>query len=245
MLFDFGYFSSFGLSLSEIPTTIADHVRSALIWAPGVCTVTIAYILFSLMFRGFRIEFSGHDSSPQSSPATYFATTKHWFFRLIVVVAFIITIVDPLTGGQLSQVGIVASGIVVAYIAFSSAAKISERNPMITVKLNLLCWIVVVAYAAYGLGATAATNDRVASKKTRITVEAHGDLELRVLRYLDRGALAITRDGMLLLVPWSETKRVTSNLPPVIRTNWACRALQLMCEPQVDRTSVPAAQPRQ
>ncbi|MDD5250663.1 MAG: hypothetical protein PHY45_16925 [Rhodocyclaceae bacterium] len=34
VLYDWGYFFAFGLTFAEVPTTISDHVRSALVWLP-------------------------------------------------------------------------------------------------------------------------------------------------------------------------------------------------------------------
>jgi hypothetical protein len=43
VFYDFSYFAALGLTFAEVPTTVADHIRSALVWAPGT-----AFWVFSL-----------------------------------------------------------------------------------------------------------------------------------------------------------------------------------------------------
>ena len=41
IIFDMGYFDTIGLRFADVPTTIGDHVRSALLWAPQATVVRV------------------------------------------------------------------------------------------------------------------------------------------------------------------------------------------------------------
>lgn len=56
--YDFSFLQAIGLSFQTVPTTIADHVRSAIVWAPGV----IAGSLLGLI--------AGLGTPPHLSPAS-------------------------------------------------------------------------------------------------------------------------------------------------------------------------------
>lgn len=52
--YDFGFFLWFGLSFSEVPTSLTDHIRSSLVWLPTIAI--ILFILFSLELFNRRVE---------------------------------------------------------------------------------------------------------------------------------------------------------------------------------------------
>lgn len=49
--YDYGYIFSLDLNFSKIPTTISDHIRSALLWLPYVSIVVFISIVVALIYK--------------------------------------------------------------------------------------------------------------------------------------------------------------------------------------------------
>lgn len=54
MIYDWGYLTALGLSFSSLPTSLSDHLRSALNWLPGAIAYMALGVIFELVTR--RIE---------------------------------------------------------------------------------------------------------------------------------------------------------------------------------------------
>lgn len=52
--YDYGYFLTLGMSFSEIPTTVSDHIRGSLTWIPRTLIVIFVVLVFELFNR--RVE---------------------------------------------------------------------------------------------------------------------------------------------------------------------------------------------
>lgn len=59
VFYDYSFLSALGLQFSEVPTTISDHLRSAIVWLPGLLAAVAFLALYELLTRtveGFRTE---------------------------------------------------------------------------------------------------------------------------------------------------------------------------------------------
>ncbi|MCU7917267.1 MAG: hypothetical protein KZQ95_02780 [Candidatus Thiodiazotropha sp. (ex Epidulcina cf. delphinae)] len=75
--YDFGYLLFVGVSLSEVPTTLADHVRSSLVWLPYLLIAMFIVFIYELI--NTRIEGGlTEEEIVQSSP---FPRFTYWFRR--------------------------------------------------------------------------------------------------------------------------------------------------------------------
>ena len=76
--YDYGFFLSFGVGFSEIPTTISDHLRSSLNWIP---TAIITFFLFYIfeMFNRRMEQGKTEEELINSSPCPKFTA---WFRKL-------------------------------------------------------------------------------------------------------------------------------------------------------------------
>ena len=108
--YDYGYFMVFGISFSEMPTTLSDHLRSSLVWVPSTLRAIFALISIELFNR--RVEQGKTEEEIiQASPNPQFTA---WFrdspkYPIIAVaifspIAFIFNINVPLQALQLSLI---------------------------------------------------------------------------------------------------------------------------------------------
>ena len=66
--YDFGYLLRFGVSFSQAPTTLSDHIRSSLVWVPGA--LFVVFILFAIRWS-FRRQGSGEAVKKMPGPPKY------------------------------------------------------------------------------------------------------------------------------------------------------------------------------
>ena len=67
VFYDFSFLASLGLSFAEVPTTISDHVRSAIVWVPHVGGMALVLYMYEMVMRrveGGRTEEELSVSSP-------------------------------------------------------------------------------------------------------------------------------------------------------------------------------------
>jgi len=229
IIFDMGYFETIGLHFADIPTSISDHVRSALLWVPQAALATVVYIVFSLMSSTFGdlLRLSGTNSD--GKPGTAFTSLKIWVNRAVIVVAFLVFWFDLLTGGRLGRYGAVASTVVLTYIVFGLVSRISSSRPHSPAKRLALFLLPVVTVLVYNTGVSRAIEERDAPRKATITVEGPRELNLTIYRYLDRGVLAGNGQGKLFFYRWEDVKSLTATFQPPTHKNWLCLSIGVAC----------------
>lgn len=91
VVYDYGYFLVFGVTFSEIPTTLSDHLRSSLAWIPSA--VFIVFGIFMLELFNRRVEGGmTEDEIIESSPIPKFTA---YFRRSPVYLMFGIAFAAP------------------------------------------------------------------------------------------------------------------------------------------------------
>lgn len=82
--YDFGYLQASGLSFQALNTTVTDHLRSAILWAPGVLVGLIVGTLFGLGSSPRQV-LPGQPRTKRSFGENFFFWS---YFPLIAVAAF-------------------------------------------------------------------------------------------------------------------------------------------------------------
>lgn len=86
VFYDFFFLSSLGLTFAEVPTTIADHVRSAIIWAPSI-----------VIFGGMGVawgawEAAGREPAQPGRKKSWFERNQGRVFMLIPVASIAVNV---------------------------------------------------------------------------------------------------------------------------------------------------------
>ncbi len=241
IVFDMGYFETVGLRFSDVPTTISDHVRSALLWVPQATTAAFVYVLVELMQKHFGGLFAEEGLSLSNRQAVGVATIGKWAFRAFIAGAFLVVIADTVTGGQFAKYAAAASTITIAYIVFAGATHMAKKRQLSPAKVAMLCIFPVVMMMVYNSGRTKAIEERTDPRLATITLEGQREIQLSVYRYLDRGVLGTVGEGKLIFYRWEEVKRLASVFQPPKRVNWLCQSLGAACAAPVGSTKSPAS----
>ncbi|MCA3215535.1 MAG: hypothetical protein ING39_08955 [Burkholderiales bacterium] len=241
IVFDMGYFETAGLRFSDIPTTISDHVRSALLWVPQATAAAFVYVLVELMQRHFGELFAEEGLTLSNKQAAGIATIGRWAFRAFIAGAFLVVLADLLTGGQLAKYASAASTVTITYIVFKGATHLGKKKPLSPAKVILLCIFPVVTILVYNTGRAKAVEERTNPRLATITLEGQREIQLSVHRYLDRGVLGTVAEGKLVFYRWEEIKRLASVYQLPKRVNWLCTSLGVACTASVGSPKSPAS----
>lgn len=150
IVFDMGYFDTIGLRFSDIPTTISDHVRSALLWIPQTVTAAFAYALVTILQGRFGDLLGQRSQNSDTKQPSAFTSLRRWVNRGAIAAAFLVFWADQLTGGQLGKYATAASTVVIAYIVFDSASRSSMAKRHSPATLLALCVFPVIMILVSG-----------------------------------------------------------------------------------------------
>lgn len=92
--YDYFFLLALGLSFDSVPTTIADHVRSAIVWAPRVALFLFAFAIYELAMRrveGGLTEEELIRTSPTPRFTKWFRSSANVMFVVVAVPAVIVT----------------------------------------------------------------------------------------------------------------------------------------------------------
>lgn len=185
VVYDFGYFSYLGFSFAEAPTTIADHIRSSLLWLPTTALIIFGVFVFELVNR--RVEQGmTEEELIESSPTPRF--TK-WFRdspKYLIIALALSVPVSRYFGIKLPLQAWQFSLIIIWFIAhnwFFSHPRILERSS--TQFFLLSRWVPAVAIFVAFQGVVAAElSIGVNAKQYKIEFSSK-KLEVFLLRTFD------------------------------------------------------------
>jgi hypothetical protein len=92
VFYDFNFLLALGLTFEDVPTTISDHVRSAIVWTPIVGLMTLAFYMLDMFIRRVErgrteAEIIASSSTPKFTRA--FRTGANYLI-LVMVALFVI-----------------------------------------------------------------------------------------------------------------------------------------------------------
>lgn len=92
IIYDFGYLAYLGLSFSEVPTSLSDHIRSSLVWIPSTVIMLFGAMAVELLSRRIEQGMTEEElikSSPSPKFTAWFrASPKYGFMALAVFIIF-------------------------------------------------------------------------------------------------------------------------------------------------------------
>lgn len=236
VLYDFCYLHAMGLSLAEVPTTIADHVRSAIIWAPYLVAMAgggVIYTFFAL--------WSGVSSTP---PATSSRMNRllhganRFQFHYVPPVLFILSAF--IAGTTFSFVAVWA--IAMWVIGGPMLLKAVDRVRKLSFAVWFSCYALpTIAAVICLLGHIRGTEMRDGRAEAWLVEVKDGDatktIPTKGLRRFGESVVFVESDRRIRVLPASEVvSATTANIPPLAKRA-VCAFLDVYCVP----LSVPKA----
>ena len=230
-LYDWGFYSSLGLTFREIPTSIADHVRSSLLWLPFA--IGFVFCCVAGIFAALN-DITPADGSPQKKRKQWDEAIIDSLIFVFATAVFILYIlvtdrVVPLVGlAAIFMWGFICKKMLLKHRAF---ANLSRQ------KLALLYFTPIFLLAIFFAGHMSGYFlYNSVEYKTSLRLSDSSSHKIVYLRNFEKGILYKNMQGVVVYKPWEQISeietqgRYTSHIPLI------CYAVQ--CEETADNNQV-------
>lgn len=204
IFYDWGYLYGLGLSFREVPTTITDHVRSAIFWLPyGV--------LFSAFIIPLGMYFARKDAASNTDPV--FWEKKERLENFIWTINGLILIGSWVLWGD-KLIGLAAFGVgqILLTIAFLSLRKKSKKQRLIYILsgFSFLCASILFAMGSFGASSklNLAPEDDLLLKAG----EANEVVRGAILRRFEQSVIIMNDKHVIIILKPEDLLRVTIGL---------------------------------
>jgi hypothetical protein len=221
VVYDWGYLSGLGLNFREIPTSLTDHLRSAIIWLPqGIVFVALATIL------GFFI--ARHDNALSTGKA--YDDRKEALENFLAIVSATICVGSWILLGDRSIVmGAFGVGQFFMVLMFVVARGGSKKRRTVLLGTGLLF---LAACILFGLGNVGATSTLQATEMDSLTLkkgESEETIRGIVLRRFDQCVIYMDDKHLINVLKPEDLTRVTTRVESRTNKGALCKYLNRSC----------------
>lgn len=231
VILDVGYFEALGLSLQDVPTTLSDHARTAVVWSPALVFGLIYVFAIELRQLG-----SGEDEAgPRESSGVDVSKGESWWPLIGSAMLFLIGIGATIVFGErvIAILSISVIPLLWRVLCWFVPAKGKNLEKIRVYRLLLFTSGLVVAMFfivgfAMGRKALRSSEQPIASVQL---VESSTDLvDVRVLRWFEDVGLVADSNLRIWVVPRSSLSSVREMRPflPVSR-GYMCDIWGIFC----------------
>lgn len=211
--YDWGYLYALGLSFSDIPTSIADHMRSALNWIPNAVLVVGGIIAMELFFRRTELGMTEEElisASPYPRFTAWFRKSPSIF---IIFFAVLIPCLYILFGHRYSS-GL-GFAFIILWFLFSSWVNshpriMEKRSREMRLAIHWLPPVVIlIASMGYASGGAAWYPDANPIRSTLYLKNVTAPIQLRAIRLFEKGIVfKPAADLPVVFVRWEEVIKI-------------------------------------
>lgn len=213
LVYDWGYFHAIGLSFSDIPTTISDHMRSALNWIPNAIFYSFIIVVLELFLKAVERGMTEEELIRTSSHPKFIAWFRKSPTTFIEIIAVIIFVSYILLGSSFS------SGLGLSLIIFWGMFIFwVNRHTQIFEKRSSELWFVIkwlppvlifIAFMGYSAGAVSWSPDVKPIRFTLYLKNVSDPVQLRAVRLFEKGVLfKSTPDLPVVFVRWEDIIKI-------------------------------------
>ncbi|MGN6578491.1 MAG: hypothetical protein ACTHJ1_00715 [Bordetella sp.] len=230
VVFDLGNLEALGLSFSDVPTTIADHVRDALLWAPGVLFAALAYTMMELMRRRAQQGLIKDKQIDQTEESNRTTRPRWLLYGLLVGLAFLIIILNPLFGYTFIRIMPIATALMMYEIirwSFSHKRVADSISPLLR---KLIIFIIPTAFFIYDLGYAKGISQLIEQPTVLLTLSSPSQsVEVTILRQMEKGILVKNSTGKAIFYRWESVQSISQQLASPIKNSYICRRFNFFC----------------
>lgn len=245
IFFDFSFLLAVGLSFDEIPSSLSEHVRSAILWTPKLLLTAFAFFMYELFLR--RIE--GGKSEEElvaSSPTPRFTRAFRKSGDLVIPIVVTLTgLIGAILSNNLQWVyllfillwGFLATSVV-------NHPRLGTSFTDLRAKLFIILPILlsIVGFFGYQSGtrmlASATPKWEIALRDGTMTTKKN----LLGIRRFSGFAIIVDQSKFVSVVPNNAIASVKSLISPLQNELNACRWFGFACQSTANLPSNPAAQ---
>lgn len=233
--YDYFFLSTLGLSFSDIPSQISDHIRSAILWMPsiaGVISIAIS-ILFGALIGGKK-------ESHYNTPKIQAVEDRAWrTIPILLLFAAIVFLPEDIKKPTIIPIIIIISFLYSGnnYFFRSEIEKYSMYLAFITVSVMLVSIAAnrdakeILLTQKHALLITTKVNDTVSE------IEANG------IRRFSEFSIIVDENRQVIILPKDAILSTKNIKPVVIQESYACEYLKIMCADKITPPSKAASSP--
>jgi hypothetical protein len=230
--YDFNFLYALGLSFQELPSTLADHVRSAIVWVPHALLYIGGFAVFELLTRRIEGGMSEEELIARSSTPRITKAFRKSPKVLFAILVPLIVGVDFLLGNSneaLFMAAIVAWGV----LAFSIAnhPRLGSRFTSTTARLFIVVPLVVIWVSSLGY-IRGNSMMRATTPTWNVEIKGSTSTELRKLvglRRFSSVAILVEPGRRVSIVPAETVVRADAIRAHDADTPRACRWFGIAC----------------
>jgi hypothetical protein len=232
VLYDLGYLSALGLGFSEVPTSLGDHLRSAIIWLPLLLVCILWGSMWLRLFSSLdhsalkRVEDSGKDL------AQYLQAKVKTSFRVLFTVGMVLIVAWMVMGDRFQPIGLVGIFAIAVLLIFK-ATNVSSLSPSRRKEIRLSATASIgLAILVFIFGSLAAGRAVGQSRKINmLTIKtASGNEVIKgvVLRTFERVVIVQNEQREIVLFKADDIQQVNVGQPPLDH-GWLCSKFRIGC----------------
>jgi len=245
VFFDYSFLLAIGLSFDEIPSSLSEHVRSAILWAPKLLLTALAFFMYELFLR--RVE--GGKSEEEliaSSPTPRFTRAFRKSGDLVIpVVGTLVALVGPFLSSDL-QWAYVLFVLLWGFLALSviNHARLGTSLSGLRARLFVIVPILLSLVGLHGYQSGAGMLATATPKWEMVLRDGSTTTKQSLLGIRRFGSFAIIVDQSKLVsvVPNDAIVSVKNLASPVQSELNACRWFGVLCQSDPNPSSNPAIQ---
>lgn len=208
LIYDWGFFSALNISFNELPTSIADHARTALDWAPFIAAMLIVasvYLLLTQRIEGGKTEQEIVGSSPNPEKVRKLRAAPDKFLRYIALAS----VGTFLLFGEHG-----ASGLLVVGLLWIGFADWAQEHPRIVARRSwkvraAITLVPAIAYFMWVTGRSEAIILYRAVPTSKVVLAGDkGSVDVTILRFFDKGMLVRETNVGIVFRQWATIDHV-------------------------------------
>ena len=233
--YDWGFLYALGLSFSDIPTSLADHVRSTLNWLPlAFATVSVVFIfeLFTMRIEQGMTEEEIIESSPNPKFTRKFRNSPT---ILIATIAILILISYLLFGRPFF--GGLSFSLIILWFCFSYFV---NKHPRILQRRSsalrfVIHWlppvIIFMVFLGYN-GAISIQNKSNLAHKVYLKDSSSEPINVNLIRLFDKGILIkAQKEDSIVFVGWDSVSKIEASYKKDPFKGILCEWFNVFCFP--------------
>lgn len=243
VFFDYSYLLAIGLSFDEIPSSLSEHVRSAILWAPKLLLTALGFLMYELFLR--RVEGGKTETELiATSPAPRFTRAFRKSGDLIIpVVGTLLALVSPFLSTDSSWaylLFVVLWGFLSLSVVHHPRLGASFSGPRGRLFIVLPMILSIVGLNGYQSGirmlsSTESKWEMVIREGSTVTKQS-----LLGIRRFGSFAIAVDQSKLVSVVPNDAIVSVKNLAPPKQTEFNACRWFGVLCRSAPNLSSNPA-----
>jgi hypothetical protein len=233
VMFDWGYLSAVGLRLSEVPTSLSDHTRSAILWMPVSAFIfPLSLVVSRFLDQRFPLNSVEAKNQGDNSPTSSANETKH-ARRGLALTAVVCFATWLLFGDRASPFLFFAAAALWALIVMR-VTPISDRDKAYGIGLRMALLLPAICLGSlfsmgYNTGHAAITPDQPLGMLDVHVGSATERIKGNIVRSFERFIIVLDGSRKIVLLKPEDVRRVEKPSYMSRNEGLLCQHLQLMC----------------